>query len=204
MINYHKTPNGFLIPKKSEDFLRINKLKDIVKKGLDHEGSGHDFKQTMKVYNNAMKIAEGENVDLDVIKTSVLFHDYAYSEKFFEGEHGDISAKLAKPIIEKENFAKEQVRKILLSIEKHNFWQHNESDVPIETKILRDADRLDAIGYTGILRAISYAINAKKNPIQSLKDQLTISFETKKGIELSNERFRVIREFIQNIESEFN
>jgi uncharacterized protein len=183
----------------------FDKLNALVKKGLKKDHSGHDYAHTMRVYSNAIKIAHNEKTDIVVVKLAVLFHDYAYSSKFFSGEHGDVSAKLSKPILEKLNITDEQKQLILFSIVRHNYWYHKQRDVPIETKILRDADRLDAIGYTGIFRAISYAINAKIDVVGSLKFQLRLEkeFETKKGKELAKPRLAVLKTFIKNLEKEF-
>ncbi|MCK5321119.1 HD domain-containing protein [Candidatus Pacearchaeota archaeon] len=179
-----------------------DKLKKDVEDLLRNDFSGHDFKHTIRVYNNVILISDSiPGSDKDVVKISALLHDIAYSTKFFSGEHGDVSAELAEPIVERLELSEKQKETILQSIKIHNFFLHNEKDVPVEVKILRDADRLDALGYMGILRATSYASNAKRNPVEVLKDQLTYEnkFETEKGKELSKAKVSVIREFINNL-----
>jgi uncharacterized protein len=86
----------------------------------------------------------------------------------------------------------------------HNFWFHNEKDVPKEVKILRDADRLDALGYIGIVRAISYAVSSKKDVIKTIEEQLVLEkqFETQKGKELAKEKLMVMRSFIENLKKD--
>jgi len=60
---------------------------------------------------------------------------------------------------------------------------------------------LDAVGYTGILRAISYASNAKKGTIEVLKNQLTFEnkFETETGKAISKTRIDIVKDFINNL-----
>lgn len=179
-----------------------NKLKENIETLLKDDYSGHDFKHVIRVYNNVILISNSiPESDIDVTKLSALFHDIAYFKKFFSGEHGAVSAELTRPIIEGLELSRKQKESILYAIRLHNFWLYNEKESPIEVKILRDADRLDAIGYTGIVRAISYAANAKKDFIKVLKDQLTLEdkFETKKGEELSKEKIVIIKDFINNL-----
>lgn len=176
-----------------------------VQKALEHESSGHDFAHTMRVYTQAERIAVATNAcDADVVRIAALFHDIAYAQQFFAGEHGDVSAEAAKPVIAPLDLTDEQRALILHAISIHNFWIHKDSNVPIEIKILRDADRLDAIGYSGIVRAIAYAVNAKKDKIQSLEDQLTLEqqFETEKGKKLAQPRIAVIQKFIADLRAD--
>lgn len=185
----------------------FNKLKRVIKTSLPRNNSGHDFEHVFRVYNLALKIAKFEkNVDLEILKASVLLHDIAYLKRFFKGDHGDIGAKIAKPILQKIRFPKLKIDKVLKAIRLHNFWFHEEKNVSIEIKILRDADRLDSLGYIGIIRAIYYCILSKKDPIKGIENQLILEkqFETKKGEELSKKKIKVIKHFIYNLKKELN
>jgi uncharacterized protein len=180
-------------------------LENSVKNGLKSDKSGHDFKHIMRVYKLALEIAKSEKkVDLEVLRASTLLHDIAFSKGFFKGEHGDVSAKLAKPILLKAGFPKSKIPDVLIAIEVHNYWFHNEKNVSIEAKILRDADKLDAIGYNGIIRMILYCINANKSIKQELKDlsKIESKFETKKGKQLAKKRIKIIKDFSANLEKE--
>jgi len=182
--------------------INFDKMRKQVWELLDGEGSGHDFSHTIRVMNNALAISDAEeDVDIDVIRAAALLHDVAYSKDFFEGEHGDVSADIAKDLLKEYDFNGEQIDKILEAIRLHNFWFHNEKNVFIEVRILRDADRLDALGYTGIIRAISYASNVSKDGLKILEDQLVLEeqFETEKGKKLSKIKIDVMKKFIEEL-----
>jgi len=183
----------------------INELKKFVKVALGKESTGHDFGHITRVYKLALCIAKGEkNADLEVLKIAVLLHDLAYTKGFFSGEHGDISADLAKPLLSRMELTETKQKKALQAIKLHNYWFHKGGNDFIETKILRDADRLEIIGYIGITREILYCANAKKPILDGLKDllKLEVEFETKIGKKLSKARLRVIKNFITNFEKE--
>jgi len=99
------------------------KLKKDIKYLLRNDFSGHDFEHTLRVYHNAILISKSViGADKDVIKISALLHDIAYSKKFFSGEHGDISAELAEPIVEGLELSGKQKQMILQAITLHNFF----------------------------------------------------------------------------------
>ena len=53
----------------------IDKTKEYVKNKLEDEGSGHDWWHILRVYNNALDIAEKEgNCDIFIIELAALLH----------------------------------------------------------------------------------------------------------------------------------
>ena len=63
----------------------VNKTKEYVKKKLEGEGSGHDWWHILRVYNNALGIAEKEgHCDIFTIELAALLHDMA-DWKFNDG-----------------------------------------------------------------------------------------------------------------------
>lgn len=181
-------------------------LRKSVYEKLSGEPSGHDYAHVMRVFKNAILIAQSEeSVDMDVLKAAVLLHDMAYAEKFFEGAYAQKSEDVAKGFLSEKDFTTDQIEKILDAIRQHDIWVNFKVDVPIETKILRDADRLDYLGYTGIVRVIAFASQAKKNYIHSLQnvEKLENDFETAKGKELSKSRMQVVKDFLKELEAEY-
>ena len=56
----------------------IKNIMSIVREKLEGEGSGHDWWHIVRVYNNAIDIAQKEgNADLFEIKLIALLHDVA-------------------------------------------------------------------------------------------------------------------------------
>ncbi|MGL4935719.1 MAG: HD domain-containing protein, partial [Cetobacterium sp.] len=57
----------------------IEKTKEYVKNKLINEKTGHDWQHTLRVLENAKKIAikEKEDIDFTVVQLGALFHDVA-------------------------------------------------------------------------------------------------------------------------------
>lgn len=183
--------------------VNIRVIQEKLKRSLGEEHTGHDYAHTMRVLKNAVTIAKTEpKADLEVVKAAALLHDFAYSKRFFSGEHGSVSAKLAEPILKRSGFSTEQRNKIIQSIRLHNPFVHPRGKFLLETNILRDADRLDALGHTGIMRGIAYAVSAKKDVIRVLEEQMDYRFQTKKGKELAVARQKIIKEFVKNLKKD--
>ena len=135
----------------------IDKIKNIVKKKLENAEAGHDWFHIERVYKMAVKIAAKEpNIDMSVIEYAALLHDIADS-KFHDGDE-TIGPALAKDILEELGVSIEKIEHTVKIIENISFkGGHSFSDfVSKELDIVRDADRLDAIGAIGVARAFNY------------------------------------------------
>ena len=122
-------------------------LRNMIQKQLVKENSGHDYAHVMRVFQSAVLMAQYEaEVDMDVLKAATLLHDMAYGKRFYKKDHSLESAKLSKEVLSRKQFTKEQIEHIIRCIEQHNIWVKVDPNSSIETKILRDADRLDHLG----------------------------------------------------------
>jgi len=130
------------------------KIKKIAEKELSH--SDHDMDHVMRVYNLALRLAENEEVDLDVLKAATLLHDIARAKEDNDNtgntDHAVLGAKMAAPILKNLGFPEEKIRKIQDCIVSHRYRTGNEPK-SMEAKILFDADKLDSLGAIGIARA---------------------------------------------------
>lgn len=188
------------------NMIDFDKLRKDVQEKLSDESSGRDYSHVMRVFKNAVLIAQSEEgVDMDVLKAACLLHDIAYSKKFFEEEYAKTSEDIAKKMLSEKDFNTEKIEKILNVIRHHNIWVDYSTDVEVETKILRDADRLDYLGHTGVVRGVAYAAFAKKNALKVLQHNLKLEkeFETNKGKELAKPRAKVLKDFIDGLEQEY-
>lgn len=136
---------------------KIEKVKKFAEKHLANDSdSAHNMEHVMRVYNLAIKFAEGERADLDVIKIAVLLHDIggAKERKDPSGkiDHAVESAKLAKPFLEKLGLAKNKIKHILNCIVSHRY-RSEQKPKTLEAKIVFDADKLETVGAIGIARA---------------------------------------------------
>ena len=135
----------------------INKTIEYVKEFFKDEYSGHDFYHTLRVYNNAVLIAKGENCDLEIVSLAALLHDV--DDYKIVGEQDDLLHN-AKTYLKSVDYPTERIEKICHIITQISF-KVSETQTPdtIEGKVVQDADRLDAIGAIGIARAFAFGGN---------------------------------------------
>jgi uncharacterized protein len=135
--------------------IKLETIKEIVKKELN-ECSAHGFDHVMRVYNLALRLAEGEDVDLDVIKAASMLHDIGgkneMADRTGKTDHALESAKMAEPILRKLGYKEEKIKHILDCIVTHRYRTENKP-ITVEAKIVFDADKLESVGAIGIARA---------------------------------------------------
>ncbi|MDZ7613228.1 MAG: HD domain-containing protein [Flavobacteriaceae bacterium] len=137
----------------------IAKTMAYVREVLSGAESGHDWFHIQRVYNNALRISETEKVNSFVVALGALLHDIADS-KFYHGDEtiGPEMARIFLKKLEVEGTIIEQIEGIIRNISfKNTLATDNPAsfDSP-ELRVIRDADRLDAIGAIGIARAFNY------------------------------------------------
>ena len=121
---------------------RIQAAKQYVKTLFADRADGHDVEHTLRVYTNAMRIAQAEgSCDLEIVGLSALLHD-ADDYKFFQTE---IHAN-ARMFLEEIGTPKNQIEQICRVINAVSFSKNRDKHPEtLEAKIVQDADRLDAI-----------------------------------------------------------
>lgn len=135
----------------------INETIVFVKKTLLNAEGGHDWFHIQRVYNNALRISEGEEqADLFVVALGALLHDIADS-KFHKGDE-TVGPKLAREFLQTLEVREEVITHVVSIIENISFKGGNEQQkfTSPELDIVQDADRLDALGAIGIARTFNY------------------------------------------------
>ena len=128
-----------------------------VKEILSDAEGGHDWYHIERVWKNALNIHQHEKKgDLYVIQLAALLHDIA-DAKFYEGDEaiGPATARIIMTKHQVPEKVKEEVIRIIENMSyRSSFSVHSYTSVELD--IVRDADRLDAIGAIGIARAFNY------------------------------------------------
>jgi len=129
----------------------MNQLKDAVQKIYDQFDASHDFQHIERVLQNAESILETEpDADAEIVRIAVLLHDV--SDKKYSDTKENEDALLNS--LNLSDSKKQHIKDIIQSV---SFNGGNEVEAKsIEAKIVRDADRLDAIGAVGIARTFAY------------------------------------------------
>jgi uncharacterized protein len=131
----------------------------------------HGFEHVLRVYRMAKRLALAEGADLEVVCAAVLLHDAQDSrlgrdeqEAEKRGNHHLRSAEFAAKVLGAEGWPAERIAAVQHCIQAHRF--RHDSTVPqtLEAQVLFDADKLDAIGAIGVVRAVAFSISAG-NPV---------------------------------------
>lgn len=135
----------------------IQQTKAFARTTFEGAEGGHDWFHTLRVFNNAMNIAKGENVDLEVVALGALLHDIADS-KFYNGDE-TVGPKKAREFLFKINVDSVIIEHVIKIIENISFklsLNNEQGFSSTELDIVQDADRIDAIGAIGIARCFNY------------------------------------------------
>ena len=129
---------------------------NFVKEKLEGAEAGHDWFHIERVWKLSKKIAETENCNLEVVELSALLHDIA--DPKFHGGNETLALKISQDFLENQNVSNAIIEQVLFIIQNISFKNRGEApkDLPIELKIVQDADRLDAIGAIGIARTFNF------------------------------------------------
>ncbi|MEZ7494410.1 HD domain-containing protein [Leeuwenhoekiella aequorea] len=145
-----------LIHLHKSDLDLIEKTSVFVKQTLADSEGGHDWFHTLRVYKNALHIAQCEKSNVMVVALGALLHDIADS-KFHDGDES-VGPALAREFLEREGAEEELIEAVILIIENISFKGGNKVSeyTSPELQIVQDADRLDALGAIGIARTFNY------------------------------------------------
>lgn len=136
-----------------------------MKSALKDAEGGHDWWHTYRVWQNAKLIARSEAADLVVVELGALLHDIA-DAKFHDRDEsiGPAQAKEFLDAIAVDASKAQHVIEIVTHVSYRKSLTKGPKFESLELQIVRDADRLEAIGAIGIARAFSYG-GYKKLPI---------------------------------------
>jgi len=129
----------------------IENVKEAVKNIYNQFDASHDFQHIERVLQNAEAILATEPLaDAELVRLAVLLHDVS-DKKYTDSKDTENQLINTLPIVDEK---KDHIREIIASV---SFNGGNELPAKtIEAKIVRDADRLDAIGAVGIARTFAY------------------------------------------------
>ncbi|PSN82818.1 hypothetical protein B9Q13_03915 [Candidatus Marsarchaeota G2 archaeon ECH_B_SAG-G16] len=154
----------------------IQEIEKFVRSLSDEEPSAHDWWHTQRVRRLSLEIAKTEVCDIRKVEIIALLHD-VWDWKV---PNNQAKKRMALELLQKLGLKKEEIDEIVCAVEAVSFKGALVEDVPTtkEGEIVRDADRLDAMGAIGIARAFSYGGKAGR-PIHTpeIPPKLHSSFE---------------------------
>ena len=201
----------------------IDKIKETVQTVYNNFDASHDFQHIERVYQNAEVLLLSEpTADKEVVRLAVLLHDVS-DKKYADSKEAEDRLIEGLPLAEDK---KQHIRDVIASV---SFSGGNELPATtIEAKIVRDADRLDAIGAIGIARTFAYG-GAKGRKLYDAEEEARLEMTeeeyygkntssvthfyekllllkdmmvTEKGKEMAKERHEFMVAFLQQLKNE--
>lgn len=190
-----------------------------------NDDGAHDLSHLERVWRNARFIQAEEGGDLEMIAAAVLLHDYVQVPKDspMRSKAAALAADKARSILETIGWRTPRIRLVAEAIESHSF-SAGLTPRSLEGRILQDADRLDAIGLTGVARCfytagrMGSALYNREDPAaqsRALDDLhfaldhfpnkllgLATRFQTNTGRQLARIRERRLRQFYDGMLAE--
>lgn len=179
------------------------KLVGLAKKYQIKGDPSHDFQHVLRVLNLAVRIAKQEGGDMDIVIPAALFHDavvYRKDSKKSKNESRESAALAAKILGGVKKYPEEKIGKIKACILECSFRKGARPTL-LESKILQDADRLEATGAISVMRTFSSGGQMKRSfynqsdPFR--KKSKPKSFET--GLDLFYERLLVVEKLMHTL-----
>lgn len=193
---------------------------------LDSADDGaHDLSHLERVWKNACQIQAGEGGDLEILAAAVLLHDSVYVPKNSPARSraSHLAATRAQSVLDAMNWTPERTAIVSDAIETHSYSAGLEPR-SLEGRILQDADRLDALGFTGIARCF-YTAGRMSSQLYNPDDPqggsrewndsifaldhfpkklllLAEGFQTKTGQQLATARHQILQRFYQGMLAE--
>ena len=176
-------------------------IRDLFRGNADGHGADH----TLRVYRNALQIADTEpEADRLIVSLGALLHD-ADDAKIFQTENN----ANARKFLESRDICPDTAKEICRTINGVSFSKNaGRRPETIEGKIVQDADRLDALGAIGIARTFAYGGKHGRSPENSiahfheklllLKDLMN----TSRGKTMAESRHAFLEAFLKEWEEE--
>ncbi|MBR3356311.1 MAG: HD domain-containing protein [Solobacterium sp.] len=179
----------------------INYLKEL----FAGNSGGHDLDHTLRVYRNAVYIADRETqCDREIVMLGALLHD-ADDTKLFRTENNANARGIMKKLGIEENTIN-MVCEVINGVS----FSHNRGRRPetLEGKIVQDADRLDAIGAIGIARTFAFGGEhgrSLQDSVQHFYDKLLLlkdEMNTETARQMAAERHAFLELYLEKLKKE--
>lgn len=166
---------------------------------------GHDLEHSLRVYHTAMKIAANyRGCDMTVVALGALLHDVD-DHKLFNTENN----ANARKFMECNNVTGAKADEICEVINSVSFSKNKDRDpATLEGKIVRDSDRLDAMGAVGIARTFAYGGKNGRSlddSVQHFYDKLLLLKDllyTDEAKRMGEERYQFLTGFLEEYKKE--
>lgn len=157
-----------------------------------------------RVLKRCIALGEKLNADLEVLVAAVYLHDLGIHYVLAKA-HGALSAEKAELVLKRINFPEKKRGAVLHAIRVHDITSINEDRTTLESKILYDADKIDAFGVVGILRYLRVVYG--RAPIDFILEDIDARWE---GLSLPESKtvaligYTYIKDYFVQLKDELN
>lgn len=187
----------------------LNKIIAFSKKHYD-DSFDHGWPHIQRVLKLAKKLAVKYDVNECVLIASTYLHDIGRKYEKERGEnHAVISANLTQDFLEDLGICKECIENVRHAILAHSYTLKVEPKT-IEAKIISDADKIDALGAVGIVRAIMFGEKNRRNFNFTINHFFEKLFKLEKHMhleeskKLAKKRIKYMYDFINQLKKELD
>lgn len=136
----------------------IEKARLFVEELLKGEDSGHGMEHINRVFDLAMKFAQNEDCNIEIVALGALLHDVDDYKLF--GKQSQEQLSNTRAILNQLNVSDNTSEAVIDIIKNMGYSKRLKGICPttIEGKIVSDADMCDALGASGIIRTQKYSL----------------------------------------------
>lgn len=135
---------------------RLEKVMDSARPFYENGDPSHDFSHIHRVIQTCLSLGEKEGANLDILLPAAVLHDVVNIPKDSDkrSKASELAAQKASKILSACDYDQSEIDHIYEVIVEHSFSLGRKPS-SIESAILQDADKLDALGAIGIMRMIT-------------------------------------------------
>jgi len=181
----------------------------------EEEIPGHELEHTFRVFEIAIIMGCKLGAALKPLAIAALLHDVGrFSSENKYMNHAEISADIAERIL--ENY---QDKDLIVRMIREHSYSSNKKPSSLESAILQDADKIDALGFIGVARVFAYGGYKKRviyNSIYNRENQSSLQhfydkilklvdlMNTDLGRKIAERRTEKIKYFIRELAKEID
>lgn len=202
--------------------MRVERLYAAIKPSYQNGDPGHDVSHIDRVMATCERLGAVEGADIEILVASAMLHDVVNLPKDHPErlQASQMAAKQSLQHLQEAGFESSEIERITNIIIEHSYSLGKQPS-SIESAILQDADKLDALGAIGIMRAVTCGcrlgssyydpqdplaeereLNDKRNTIDHFFTKLyklPALMNTKEGRNEANRRVEFMRQFLREL-----
>ena len=208
----------------------VEKVNAFIEKYQSDMNYCHGYDHLRRVAKLAVKIGTIEKADCEIIEIAALMHDIGLAslawarralgkdESDYQdfvtrylldtNDHGKIGAIIAQRFLEQTGYPDSKVRQVTLIVSEHP----STTQTTLESGIVSDADKLDALGATWVARAFqrtnafdrSLTIESIPEKYFKGKERFLNFFHSESARKMAEERYRFLAAFQEQFRKELN